>query len=172
MDRVTDFESVGCAFESRRGHFLFSAFEPPWRGQVSSLRVRVAPGAFPFFCLRTPVEGTGQQLARSSRAGGISFFLPSNPRGGDRSAACAFESRRGHFLFSAFEPPWRGQVSSLRVRVAPGAFPFFCLRTPVEGTGQQLARSSRAGGISFFLPSNPRRGDCVSRLRVRVAPGA
>ena len=27
MDRVPDFESVGCAFESRRGRFLFQWFE-------------------------------------------------------------------------------------------------------------------------------------------------
>jgi hypothetical protein len=56
--------SVGCAFESRRGHFLFSAFEPPWRGQVSSLRVLLAPGAFLLAAFEPHRGDNNQSVAR------------------------------------------------------------------------------------------------------------
>ncbi len=125
--------SVGCAFESRRGHFLFSAFEPPWRGQVSSLRVLLAPGAFLLTAFEPTQGRLRQSVARSSSAGGISI--------GCLSDYC-------------LRVPAGGLRHSVARTSRAGGISFFCLRTPVEGTGQQLARSSRAGGISICCLSD------------------
>ena len=73
--------SVGCAFESRRGHFHFfwMTSNPPGGDDVSRLRVRVAPGAFSFFWM-TSNRSVGDDVSRlrdcpcgvqASRAGGI-----------------------------------------------------------------------------------------------------
>ena len=60
--------SVGCVFESRRGHFLFNDFEPPGKGAGVS-RLRVCPfgvqanhagGIFYSEVACLPLRGTGE----------------------------------------------------------------------------------------------------------------
>ena len=139
MDRVTDFESVGCAFESRRGHFYLLPIRllpsNPRRGDcVSRLRVSscggqasraggISIGCLSDYCLRTPRRGQCQLLARLSRAGGISI----------------------------------------------GCLSGYCLRTAVEGTGQQLVRSISAGGISVGCLSDYCLQTAAGGLRQSVA---
>ena len=65
--------SVGCVFESRRGHFLFNDFEPPGKGAGVS-RLRVCPCG-----------------VQANHAGGIFYLMTSNPQERGRvSVGCVF----------------------------------------------------------------------------------